>query len=839
MENVGESEISPRTMHSESDESKEIRALKGLRIFSYENQLGKKINPDGIETKYSDAADSLHDRNMKLDDENLKDDKVSTDFTVTDTTNGKDLANSNTFWIEDKIKDISKDVGLGWYVKEAKNKRFHESKAKDKHDEENKDKDEAEHQHDKENTVSVEMANSYRGSFSKGSDLDEITVEEEVDQISNDKRNKDDSKMINLNPRYLEFSEEQSREQAEPNIQRSNVFRKIKDDIIEPQNKYFHSKEADFAHVGYSIINEDDGLKGADKYVRNEDLSESEQISENEENGYLKNMTNRKYDEKAENAKVSDDTLYDSVKEEDGKESVALSGDMYLTTSIVTEQIEETNLENISPYEKPYIIPPFSKELGIVKQINYTNEGNYTYNSENDRDLSSKSILGKMNKEDKDIDTYDNNLLVSPLKAIKEEKIPITQPYQDETKDESKPFVIDILQGKTNPGKGEIIMESINATEFETKKEQVVEDKNQVLQENDYLKKTSGMTNKNSEEPIEIETPAPIANQNIGVQPEFGQHIGLQQENIGESTIRGVDFAPLDEHEHEKRIELQSVSDQSHDNLEYENEGIGVHPENDVYTEPKYTLEKSSEESDKGASLVDLEEAEKESYEYNANDNVKSHTEYKQDNKMESEESNHDYESISEEGINKFDKNNVINIKYKSNALTRVNEQDDDNSDGESYTEYDREKQVEKEKINQDQKISSEEETNSIDRYKVSDSDYVFKATPREYDQEDNDVESHTEYEHEKKIKSEQIHPDNENKSEEEINQIDKYKESHSDYETDTSTILDDKDDISQNLLESNDESDKDDYIDYSYAEVATHKKPSGKDSRVEYYRLY
>merc|ERR1719312_1944140 len=73
------------------------------------------------------------------------------------------------------------------------------------------------------------------------------------------------------------------------------------------------------------------------------------------------------------------------------------------------------------------------------------------------------------------------------------------------------------------------------------------------------------------------------------------------------------------------------------------------------------------------------------------------------------------------------------------------------------------------------------------------------------------------------KRSSDQIHHDVESKSENEINQIDKYEESHSDYESDTSTILDYKDDISQNLLESNDESD----IDYSYAKVATHKKPS------------
>merc|ERR1719308_416089 len=148
---------------------------------------------------------------------------------------------------------------------------------------------------------------------------------------------------------------------------------------------------------------------------------------------------------------------------------------------------------------------------------------------------------------------------------------------------------------------------------------------------------------------------------------------------------------------------------------------------------------------------------------------------------MESEESHQEYRNMSEKGINKFDKNKVLNINYESNVLPRVTEQDDDSSDGE----YDREKQIEIEQIHR--KSSSEGETNRIDKYKVSDSDYEFEATPREYDQDDDDVESYTIYEHDKEIKSEQIHQDVESKSENEINQIDKYEESHSDYESDTS----------------------------------------------------
>ena len=78
-------------MDSESDKSKEIENMKGLRIFSYKNHLGKMINPDGIEMKYSDILDSIRDGNIKRKDDNLEGDKIAADFTVTDMTDGKDL----------------------------------------------------------------------------------------------------------------------------------------------------------------------------------------------------------------------------------------------------------------------------------------------------------------------------------------------------------------------------------------------------------------------------------------------------------------------------------------------------------------------------------------------------------------------------------------------------------------------------------------------------------------------------------------------------------------------------------------------------------------------------
>ena len=50
-------------------------------------------------------------------------------------------------------------------------------------------------------------------------------------------------------------------------------------------------------------------------------------------------------DQKNENIKVSEDIPPYIVKAD-----ASISGDMFLTTSIVTEQIRDTNLEHISPY---------------------------------------------------------------------------------------------------------------------------------------------------------------------------------------------------------------------------------------------------------------------------------------------------------------------------------------------------------------------------------------------------------------------------------------------------------------------------------------------------------
>ena len=99
------------------------------------NYLGKIINPDGTEIRYSDTLDSIRDGIIKGKDENLEDDKVAACFTVTDMTDGKDFTKSSSFEInnlheekeiEDKTNKVFKDNRLGLDFKEVRmNKGLH------------------------------------------------------------------------------------------------------------------------------------------------------------------------------------------------------------------------------------------------------------------------------------------------------------------------------------------------------------------------------------------------------------------------------------------------------------------------------------------------------------------------------------------------------------------------------------------------------------------------------------------------------------------------------------------------------------------------------------------
>ena len=196
----------------------------------------------------------------------------------------------------------------------------------------------------------------------------------------------------------------------------------------------------------------------------------------------------------------------DIVEEE---EQTPVSGDMYLTTSIVTEQIGETNLENISPYEKPYIIPPFSKELGIAKQINHLNEETDLFDSEYHRDLSSPSTSKERTEEDNDFNTYEysnvvpensredgNDHLLPITRAHKEENITISKQYLDKTKYELE--------------------------DLASNKKEELENKSQVLQENVSLKKT--MKNSKKQESI-ISAAIKDPYQNVGKSIESGTNV--------------------------------------------------------------------------------------------------------------------------------------------------------------------------------------------------------------------------------------------------------------------------------------------------------------------------
>jgi len=271
-------------------------------------------------------------------------------------------------------------------------------------------------------------------------------------------------------------------------------------------------------------------------------------------------------------------------------------------------------------------------------------------------------------------------------------------------------------------------------------------------------------------------------------------------------------------------------------------------------------------------------------YENDMDEDVESHTEFDHEKKMELEQIHQDYENRPEDYINKYESSDRDS---ESNSASREYDQDYKDEDISPLLGYGHEKKIKSEQNHQDHATRSEQKIIKIDKYEVPETDNKPKATstlydenendfesnikhihdkktdseqyesmpeeginrmdkhsesnsaPREYDQDynDEDISPLSGYEYEKKIKSEQNHQDHATISEEEVNKIDKYEVSDKDKDSYTSPIVYDKDDISQNSLESDDETDKNDYIDYSYAEIATHKKPSGKDSIVEYQR--
>merc|ERR1711970_605095 len=103
---------------------------------------------------------------------------------------------------------------------------------------------------------------------------------------------------------------------------------------------------------------------------------------------------------------------------------------------------------------------------------------------------------------------------------------------------------------------------------------------------------------------------------------------------------------------------------------------------------------------------------------------------------------------------------------------------------------------IETDQIHQDSKSRSEEEINRIDEYGASGSNYDSIPTSEVYDQDDNDDgESYIEFENEKKVEPKQIHQDPERRSEEEINRFNKHAVSDSNFESNTLPRISDHDD--------------------------------------------
>merc|ERR1719317_1839382 len=326
-----------------------------------------------------------------------------------------------------------------------------------------------------------------------------------------------------------------------------------------------------------------------------------------------------------------------------------------------------------------------------------------------------------------------------------------------------------------------MIMGRINATDFEynKKEEQLVEDKNQVLREKDYLQKVMGNSNKNEESilpaeikdeshqtetSIEKDNKAPIEDHNIGVQRK---HIGSELENTRESTITRVEVASSEEHENAKSNKLKSASEQSFDNSEYDNEDMGVQPMHEIYIKPKHTQDRQVQKMESEHIYQDYEKKSEQKiikidkyevpetdnkpkgtstlYDENEND-FESNIKHIHDKKTDSEQ----YESMPEEGINRMDKHKILEKDYESNAIHAEYENDMD-EDVESHTEFDHEKKMELEQIHQDYKNRPED---YINKYESSDRDSESNSASREYDQDynDEDISPLLGYGHEKKI---------------------------------------------------------------------------------------
>merc|ERR1712142_283940 len=216
--------------------------------------MGKAINPGGIETKFMTTLNRISDENVKHDDDNHEDENVAKSLDVTDGINCKDTTKYNfqvihneqeKKEIQDNPEEISEDKeSSGHFSEPKKNIELHEYKIEEDHEIVIHKQNvagvkiyEAERKHPtaNENTGSVEMANSYRGSFSQDSDLSEIAglEYEEVAPISNDGTSTDAKEIQHSSPRYLDISHKKIMKETLSNLDEGRDSEKVKDDRVE------------------------------------------------------------------------------------------------------------------------------------------------------------------------------------------------------------------------------------------------------------------------------------------------------------------------------------------------------------------------------------------------------------------------------------------------------------------------------------------------------------------------------------------------------------------------------------------------------------------------------
>merc|ERR1719186_1272729 len=474
LERFGESDLIKEFSENAEKNSKiDNEKIEGLRIFSYLEHLRKDIHQDRIVNSLkllrgSTISDSLAksvgvttDENLESVDDNLEVDKVQPSLTVTDMKDEKDMTKSfrGSFSKHSDLNEIHnlekekvetntdenlKDIGWGWnskhkyldpvntdltleettYHKESdlndngysgdrndgddgdakKDHQKKETSIQYQHSEFDKEtsdmftqevsSENPDHQtmhgvtfnqknKNNENAIangddqasSTEMSNSYRGSFSQHSDLDEIADIEDGEKapVTTDRKTLDNKEGFYSSHRYLDIYE------------------------------------------GSSLRNPDSAVIDVQTEESTEESSGEGAPSSGESNKEKKKTTSGHLDQ------ITVGMLSKSVsnnEKDDINEQKPVAGDMYLTTSIVTEKVGETNLETKSPYGKPYIITSVSKEHIFAEEEKYTDEevNNYSDSfeekeAENELHWGDKEHVRKDGGSIKLNDRYENDYM--------------------------------------------------------------------------------------------------------------------------------------------------------------------------------------------------------------------------------------------------------------------------------------------------------------------------------------------------------------------------------------------------------------------------------------------